>query len=128
MSDLISEKDVTKALKLQKLHVSLLAPAIMKLLKLDKLNEAYSSFSELQGFDFTDKMLEELGIEYEIDAEDLKNIPRTEPFIAISNHPYGGIDGLISLSILNKIRPDTKFLANYLLQQIPPLKNYIILI
>ena len=126
MSNLINEKDVAKALKLQKLHVSLLAPAIMKLLKLDKLNEAYSPFSELQGFDFTDKMLEELGIEYEIDAEDLKNIPRTEPFIAISNHPYGGIDGLISLSILNKIRPDTKFLANYLLQQIPPLKNYIV--
>jgi putative hemolysin len=126
MSNLINEKDVAKALKLQKLHVSVLAPAIMKLLKLDKLNEAYSPFSELQGFEFTDKMLEELGIEYEIDAEDLKNIPRTEPFIAISNHPYGGIDGLISLSILNKIRPDTKFLANYLLQLIPPLKDHII--
>lgn len=126
MSDLIKEQDVTKALKLQKLHISLLAPALMKLLKLDKLNEAYSPLSELKSFDFTDKMLEELGIEFEIDAEDLKNIPKTEPFIAISNHPYGGIDGLISLSILNKIRPDTKFLANYLLQQIPPLKDNII--
>lgn len=126
MSDIISEKDVAKVLKLEKLHISLIAPAIMKLLKLDKLNEAYSPFSELQGFEFTDKMLEELGIEYEIDDEDLKNIPKTEPFIAISNHPYGGIDGLISLSILNKIRPDTKFLANYLLQQIPPLKDFII--
>lgn len=126
MSDLISEKDVSKALKLQKLHVSLLAPALMKLLKLDQLNKAYSPFSDLNSFEFTDKMLEELGIEFEIDDEDLKNIPKTDPFIAISNHPYGGIDGLIGLSILTKVRPDIKFLANYLLQQIPPLKNNII--
>jgi len=126
MSDLIKEQDVAKALKLQKLHISLLAPALMKLLKLDKLNEAYSPFSELQSFEFTDKILKELGIEFEIDSEDFKNIPKTEPFIAISNHPYGGIDGLIGLSILTKVRPDIKFLANYLLQQIPPLKDNII--
>lgn len=126
MSDIISEKDVAKALKLEKLHISLIAPAIMKLLKLDKMNEAYSPYADLQSFEFTDKILAELGIDYEIDAEDLKNIPKTEPFIAIANHPYGGIDGLIMVSILNKIRPDTKVLANYLLQQIPPIQDNII--
>jgi putative hemolysin len=126
MSDIISEKDVAKALKLEKLHISLIAPSIMKLLKLDKMNEAYSPYADLQSFEFTDKILAELAIDYEIDAEDLKNIPKTEPFIAIANHPYGGIDGLIMVSILNKIRPDTKVLANYLLQQIPPLQDNII--
>lgn len=126
MNELISEQDVAKALKLEKLHISLLAPALMKLLKFDKVNEAYSPYAAFQSFEFTDKMLAELGIEFEIDAEDLKNIPKTDPFIAISNHPYGGIDGLILVSILNKIRPDTKVLANYLLQQIPSLKDNII--
>ncbi len=126
MNVLISEQDVAKALKLEKLHISLLAPALMKLLKFDKVNEAYSPYAAFQSFEFTDKMLAELGIEFEIDAEDLKNIPKTDPFIAISNHPYGGIDGLILVSILNKIRPDTKVLANYLLQQIPSLKDNII--
>lgn len=126
MNELISEQDVAKALKLEKLHISLLAPALMKLLKFDKVNEAYSPYAAFQSFEFTDKMLAELGIEFEIDAEDLKNIPKTDPFIAISNHPYGGIDGLILVSILNRIRPDTKVLANYLLQQIPSLKDNII--
>jgi putative hemolysin len=126
MSNLISEKDVLKALKLEKLHVSLIAPAIMKLLKLDKINEAYSPNSAFSSHEFTDKILANLGIDYEIEEEDLKNIPKTEPFIAIANHPYGGIDALILVSILNKIRPDTKILANYLLQQIPSIKENII--
>lgn len=126
MNEIISEQDVAKALKLEQLHISLLAPALMKLLKLDKVNEAYSSYANFNSYEFTDKMLEELGIAYEIDEEDLKNIPKTEPFIAIANHPYGGIDGLILVSILNKIRPDTKILANYLLEQIPSLKDNII--
>jgi putative hemolysin len=126
MTELINEKELSKALKLEKLHISLLAPALMKLLKLDKVNDVYSPISEFKSFEFTDKMLTELGIEYEIDEEDLKNIPKTEPFIAIANHPYGGIDGLIMVSILNRIRPDLKVLANYLLQQIPPIKDNII--
>jgi putative hemolysin len=126
MNDLISEEYISEALKLNKLHVNLLAPAIMKLLKLDKLNEAYSPLSDLKSFEFCDKMLEELGIDFEINNEDIKNIPTTEPFIAICNHPYGGIDGLILVSILNRIRPDTKVLANYLLQQIPSIKENII--
>jgi putative hemolysin len=54
---------------------------------------------------------------------DLKNIPSNEPFILIANHPYGGIDGLILFSILAKIRPDTKMMANFLLRQIAPLKG-----
>jgi putative hemolysin len=44
----------------------------------------------------------------------------------VSNHPYGGIDGIILLSILPKIRPDFKMVANYLLNQIEPLQNHII--
>ncbi|MES2656785.1 MAG: GNAT family N-acyltransferase [Bacteroidota bacterium] len=126
MDELIKESDINQALKLEKLHLSVLAPALMKLLKLDKVNEAYSHNADLDSIQFTDNILAELGIEYEIHADDLANIPKTEPFIAVANHPYGGIDGLILLSILNKVRPDTKVLANYLLQNIPPLKDNII--
>lgn len=126
MDELIKESDINQALKLEKLHLSILTPALMKLLKLDKVNEAYSHNANLDSIQFTDNILAELGVEYEIHPDDLANIPKTEPFIAVANHPYGGIDGLILLSILNKVRPDTKILANYLLQNIPPLKDNII--
>ena len=38
MKELISKEDVSKALKLEKLKLKKLAPAFMKLLKLDDIN------------------------------------------------------------------------------------------
>ncbi len=126
MTELISKEDVSKALKLERIKLKILAPAIMKLLKLGKVNKAYFNAQDKKGSDFTDSLLKEFGVEYEVSDEDLNNIPKTGSFIMIANHPYGGIDGLILMSVLNKIRPDMKFVANYLLKQIKPLKDYII--
>jgi putative hemolysin len=126
MNELISKDDFVKALKLNKLRLDLLAPALMKVLKLDKVNNLYDTTSDERGAQFADHILSLLGVEYEVSESDLKHIPTAEPFILIANHPYGGIDGLILLSILGKLRPDTKLLANLLLSQIEPLKEHII--
>jgi putative hemolysin len=126
MADLISKEDVSKALKLEKVKLKLLAPAIMKLLKLDNINDAYFNAKEKVGPAFADDILEEFGVTYEVSDLDLANIPKTEPFILIANHPYGGIDGIILLSLISKIRPDYKMVANYLLKQIPPLADCFI--
>ena len=126
MTDLISEEDFSKALKLEKVKLNLLAPALMRLLKLDEVNEIYSQNAELEGAVFAEKMLERVGVEYEISESDIANIPKTDPFILIANHPYGGIDAMILLAIFAKHRPDTKFLANFLLNQIPALQKWII--
>ncbi len=126
MTDLISKEDVSKALKLEKVKLKVLAPAIMKLLKLDGINDAYSNAGNKSGVDFADHVLEEFGISYNLSEADLANIPKTEPFILISNHPYGGIDGIILMSIISKIRPDYKMVANYLLKQIPALADRFI--
>ncbi len=126
MTELISKDAVSKALKLEKVKLKILAPAIMKLLKLGKVNEAYSNASDQTGVAFTDSLLKEFKIDYEISEEDLGNIPKTGPFILIANHPYGGIDGMILISMLAKIRPDIKIVANYLLKQIPQMKEHII--
>jgi putative hemolysin len=126
MTDLISEEDFAKALKLEKVKLNLLAPALMRLLKLDEVNEIYSENSEFTGADFAEKMLERLGVEYEVSENDLANIPKTGPFILIANHPYGGIDAIILTAVLVKLRPDIKFIANFLLKQIKPFRDYII--
>ncbi len=126
MTDLISEDDFAKALKLEKVKLNLLAPALMRLLKLDEVNEIYSENFEYKGADFAAKMLEKMGVDYEVSESDIANIPKSGPFILIANHPYGGIDGIILMAILGKIRPDIKFLANFLLEQIKPLSELII--
>jgi putative hemolysin len=124
--ELISESDITQGLKLKKLKIAALAPVIMKLLKLTKVNEAYESSSAYKGAEFADSIIKNLGIEYEFSEEELENIPKNEPFIVISNHPYGGIDGLILMALISKARPEFKMMANYLLQQIEPIRDNIV--
>ena len=126
MKELISREDVSKVLKLEKLKLKILAPAIMKLLKLNDINHAYDHISAKEGIGFMDDILKEFNIQYQISETDLANIPKTEPFILIANHPYGGIDGIILTSVISKIRPDFKMVANYLLQQIPQVASNII--
>lgn len=124
--ELISEQDIAQGLKLTKLKIAALAPVIMKLLKLQKVNEAYESSASFKGAEFAENILKHIGIEYEFSEEELQSIPKSEPFIVISNHPYGGIDGLILLALISKARPDFKMMANYLLQQIGPLSDQIV--
>ncbi len=124
--ELISKEDISAGLNLKKLKLAKLAPIIMKLLKLEKVNEVYDHSADYVGNQFIDQILTEIGVEYEVSEESLQNIPKDEPFIAIANHPYGGIDGLMLMSIFTRVRPDFKVMANYLLQQIPQLKDNIV--
>ncbi len=102
MEPLIKKDDFSKALKLEKLKLKVLSPVLMRVLKLNKINQVYQESIEKKGDQFADAILASLGIEYELDPNDLKHIPSKEPFVMVANHPYGGIDGIILLAILQK--------------------------
>lgn len=123
---LITKEDFAQGLNLQKLKIAKLAPAIMKLLQLEKVNAIYSDNAQFEGGDFAEQIIKGLGIDYEVSDDDFQNIPKNEPFIAVANHPYGGVDGMIMISIFSKARPDFKVMANFLLQQIPQLKEFVV--
>lgn len=126
MNQLISDEELAKALKFKKNKINAIVPALMQLLKLDKLNLLYQKNSNLNTQDFIPTVLNDLNIQYHVSEKDLKNIPQNGSFIIVANHPYGGIDGLILLDILINKRPDIKVLANFLLSKIEPIKDYII--
>jgi putative hemolysin len=42
-------------------------------------------------------------------------VPQQGPVVVVANHPYGLADGLLLGSILSRVRPDVKFLANPML-------------
>jgi len=75
---------------------------------------------------FIDSVFEELQVSFEIDQNELKRIPKTGPFITVSNHPLGGIDILLLIKIICKIRPDYKFIVSDMFYEIEPLRNNII--
>lgn len=97
---------------------------LMNLLRIDKMNELYDRFYPARGIELIDKVLDHLNIRVDIDEEELRNIPKTGPFVLVSNHPFGLLDGLIMISAVGKVRPDLRVMANFLLQRFEPIRHF----
>jgi putative hemolysin len=69
--------------------------------------------------------LDEYQIKFEIAEGDFKRLPKEGAYITISNHPLGGIDGILLLKLLLEREPNFKIIANFLLHRVDPLKPYI---
>ncbi len=125
--DLITPKDFLSANKyLKYLGGERAAKYLMKIASLHQFNEHYNRISHLNGREFLDAAIEGLGFSYEIRDEDLEKIPKEGPFITISNHPYGGVDGILLMKILPDVRPDCKILSNFLLTKLGPIGDYFL--
>lgn len=126
MGDLVSKPDFIKAANLKKLHLEKAAGPLMKLTGIHRLNQMYEHLQELQGIEFIDAVLEELQIEVEFDESELCKIPASGPFITISNHPFGLLDGLILIKLVAARRPDFKVMANFMLNQVASVADFFI--
>lgn len=121
---LVDPKDLLKASEsLNWFGGESFAKLLMYILRLNKLNDLYSANCEKSGVEFINGLIDDLGIKFEFDEEELKRIPLDGSFISISNHPFGGIDGILLIKLLSDIRPDFKVMANFILQKIEPLKD-----
>ena len=123
---IITKEEFAKATKLDKLRMPGLASLLMEVMKINEVNETFSKAQHLNGTDFIDKILDILGITIKFNPDELNNIPKNGPFIAIANHPYGGVEGLVLLKLLCSARPDSKLMANFILKKIPNLSEYFI--
>ena len=93
---------------------------------LKKLERFYNEIEDLQDLDFVKAVFRNLDLELEVPEEDLANIPKEGGLVFVANHPYGAIDGLALVQVLGQVRPDIKVMANFLLQQLEPLKDRFI--
>ncbi len=123
---IITTEEFAKATKLDKLKMPGLAALLMEVMKINQVNEVFAQAQHKNGIEFIDAILAGCGVEIEFDERDLKNIPKEGSFIAIANHPYGGIEGLVLLKMLLTVRADAKLMANFLLKKIPNLSDYFI--
>ncbi len=127
MPQLITSSHIARITKFDKFGKAgnLAGWILMHLLGLKKLNRVYKQIKDLQGVDFIEAVIEKLNIEIDIPEEDLKRIPETGAFITVSNHPLGGLDGILLLAIILKKRPDYKVLNSFLLAHLPQLQNFL---
>lgn len=125
---LISKEDLIKASGLNKIGFfkNSAASAIMKLTKIDEVNALYDRLKDKNGKDFFDSFVSDRQLKYIVFEEDLAKIPKTGPFILVSNHPLGAIDGILMAKIFSEQRPDFKVMGNFLLEKIKPMAPYII--
>ncbi|HKK12432.1 MAG TPA: 1-acyl-sn-glycerol-3-phosphate acyltransferase, partial [Flavobacteriaceae bacterium] len=124
---LVTAKEVAKAIQLDKYGFigTFLGWLLMKLLKISTLNRIYRHNKHLEGLEFLNGILDDFQIKFEIPDEDLKRLPKEGAYITVSNHPLGGIDGILLLKLMLEQRKDFKIIANFLLHRIEPLKPFI---
>jgi putative hemolysin len=123
---LIETSELIKAARLRRFGGPSVARVLMTLLRINKINKLYEEVKTHRGLDFIDQLINKLEIEYEIREEELLRLPREGAFITVSNHPFGGIDGMLLIKIISGTRDDFKLLANFLLQRIEPVSDYIL--
>jgi len=124
--DLYQPKDLLKA------HPTLnliggehFARLLMLLLRFDKLNKIYNRIGDKNGSDFVEGLIELLKINFTYDSDELqKRIPLSGPVILIGNYPFGGLESILLIHILSKVRSDIKIISTQLLQKIDPIKDY----
>ncbi len=98
------------------------ASALRELLSVRRLSDYHDEFLDKGGADFAGAMLERLKVNVEIGGADrLRHLPEG-PFITVSNHPYGGLDGIILLDLVGHARDGFKVMVNEFLNRIVPLR------
>ncbi|MEM9144478.1 MAG: lysophospholipid acyltransferase family protein, partial [Bacteroidota bacterium] len=124
---LVTAKEVAKAVNLDTYGFlgTFMGWVLMKVTRMSDINRTYDKHKNLSGLEFLDGILGHYGVDFEIPGEDLRRLPKEGPFITISNHPLGGVDGILLLKLMLEQRSDFKIIANFLLQRIKPLEPYI---
>jgi putative hemolysin len=108
--------------------LGLLSPLIDRALGIKRLRELYER-DGLQGLDrfaFLERFIEREGVRFELDPEELARIPAEGPVLLVANHPMGGLEGLVLLHLLGRVRPDYRALANIVDSFLVELRDFFI--
>jgi putative hemolysin len=106
-----------------------LGPALNRLLAIDETNQVHLEVAQTATPEtFFSRTLEVLGCRYEVSESDLDRIPESGPVVVVSNHPHGGLDGIILGDMLRKRRKDVRLLANFLLRKVEHAEQHMIFV
>lgn len=90
----------------------------------DELNQFLTDHGDKKDFEFLDEALRFLKIDYEV--EGLETLSTDERYIFVSNHPLGGLDGMILLQLIGKKFGFVQVTSNDLLMNLKPLASFFL--
>lgn len=108
------------------------APVIRWLLGINRLVDAYRIIRRNAGpysspGNFSQSALEFLGVCFQPATAQIEFLRKIEgPLIFVANHPLGGVDGLILISILSEVRKEFRFMGSLMLRGLPELRPILL--
>ena len=99
---------------------------LMRMLAVDRINNLYDRNSSYEGPEFASAILRDIGVSYEVINPMVLETLGDGPFITVSNHPYGSIDGIILVDLLGHYRKDYKVMVNKILSRIKAMEGNFI--
>jgi putative hemolysin len=99
-----------------------------KFIPVDKVRDLYRRVRQSpEGFGL-ENLLTEMRVDLRVAAADTARIPSTGPVVAVANHPFGMLDGVVLAVLLTRVRADVKVMTNYLLRDVPELARHCIFV
>lgn len=112
-----------------KLIMPVLGPLVNRAFAIGEINGVHDEVAMTATPEtFFSRTLEILGCRYEVSDSDLQRIPTTGPVVVVSNHPLGGLDGIILGDLLRRRRTDVKLMANFLLKRVRFAEHHMIFV
>lgn len=100
----------------------------MSLTGMNKVNRIYDTSKHLEGVDFCHNLLEDVGVKFVVENIEVLDQFKDKPFITVSNHAYGHIDGIAAIDIIGHKRPDYKMMVNFILGMIDTMAMHFIVV
>ncbi|MFC2090522.1 lysophospholipid acyltransferase family protein [Bacteroidota bacterium] len=122
---LVDTHELLNTARVKKFRKLGVARILMTVLRINKLNKLYEELNQVEGIEVIDELIEKLEIDFEIREEEIQRIPKDSAFVTVSNHPFGGIDGILLVKVISKVRPDIKVMGNFLINRIKPTSDFL---
>ena len=116
---------------LMRVGVGLTRGIIEHTLCFSELNRLYEDTTDPNGdtsLSFARHALQACNVTWEVQTSGDNPVPAEGPVVLVANHPFGGIEGLLLLALMEDYRDDFKVMANYILAMMPDARDHFIFV
>ena len=120
--DVLNFEDVAKAVPALAGHRKLVE-SLLHFVGIDEVNAVHGRHCYSTGVEFAQHLVDdEFKFRLRVDNEEILSQFPEGPFITVSNHPYGGMDGIVLLALVGKYRKDYQVMVNMFLNNISAMR------
>ena len=98
----------------------------LKVSGLENVNSVYDHSKHLTGIEFCTNLLDEIGLKRIVRNAEILEKYKDQPFITVSNHAYGHVDGIANIELIGSYQPNFKMMVNFILGMVDTMSDHFI--